>query len=177
MVTVAGKVKIQAAKILAPGPHLTLLGLRTQPAPRILPVMVCVVLAIFGAMGLLQLHWWALPLLVPLLMLGALAFATVGLLFTALLPSMDHMGLPFFLVIMPIAFISSTYFPLPDSAWLGLLAVGNPLHHLAEAARHLLVNGEPTRHLLYAPLLCLLMLAVLMPLDMHVLRRRVFGDH
>ncbi|MCB1739816.1 MAG: ABC transporter permease [Gammaproteobacteria bacterium] len=140
-------------------------------------VMVCVVLAIFGAMGLLQLHWWALPLLVPLLMLGALAFATVGLLFTALLPSMDHMGLPFFLVIMPIAFISSTYFPLPDSAWLGLLAVGNPLHHLAEAARHLLVNGEPTRHLLYAPLLCLLMLAVLMPLDMHVLRRRVFGDH
>ena len=85
-------------------------------------VMVCSMLCVFGLIGWLDLHWHALPLLLPLLALGALAFASVGLLFTALLPSMDHMGLPFFLVIMPLGFGSSTYFPLPDSAWVRAVA-------------------------------------------------------
>ncbi len=54
----------------------------------------------------------------PVVLPGALAFAFVGLYFTATLPSMDHMGLPFFLVIMPIGFASGTYFPLPAIRWL-----------------------------------------------------------
>ena len=39
-----------------------------------------------------------------------------------ILPSIDHMNIPFFLVIMPLAFASSTYFPLEsDSLWICLL--------------------------------------------------------
>src|SRR5690606_41770753 len=94
----------------------------------------------------------------------------------AILPSMDHMSLPFFLVIMPIAFASSTYFPLPDVPVLQAFAAVNPLHHLAEGLRTLLLHGRPTPHLAYAALLCVLMLAVLMPIDMRLLRKRVFGD-
>ncbi len=139
-------------------------------------VMVCLVLLGFGAAGSLHLHWIWLPLTIPLLFLAALAFSAIGLLFTALLPSMDHMGLPFFLVIMPIGFASSTYFPLPDLPLLAQIVQGNPLHHLAEGLRWLLITGTPTWHLAGAAGLCVLLLAVLMPIDLRLLRRRVFGD-
>jgi lipooligosaccharide transport system permease protein len=129
-----------------------------------------------AAAGQLYLHWAMLPVALPLLFLTALAFSTVGLLFTSIIPSMDHMGLPFFLVIMPIGFASSTYFPLPDLPVLSYVVQVNPLHHLAEGLRHLLIAGEVTWHLAAVAGLCLLMLAVFMPIDMRLLRRRVFGD-
>ena len=137
-------------------------------------VMVCVVLLGFGMAGALHLHW--LPVAIPLLFLAALAFSTIGLLFTATLPSMDHMGLPFFLVIMPMGFASSTYFPLPDVPLLLMAVQINPLNHLAEGMRLLLVAGTPSWHLVWAAGLCLLMLLILVPLDLRLLRKRVFGD-
>ena len=139
-------------------------------------VLVCVVLAGFGLAGKLALHWAWLPAVIPLLFLAALAFSAIGLFFTAILPSIDHMSLPFFLVIMPIGFISSTYFPLPDVMVLNAVAQVNPLHHLAEGVRALLLTGIPNWHLVAAAGLCLLLLAVLIPLDMRLLRKRVFGD-
>jgi len=139
-------------------------------------VVVGMVLFVFGLTGLLDLHWLYLPLVVPLLFLGALAFASVGLLFTSWLPSMDHMTLPFFLVILPIAFVSSTYFPLPDVVVLREVALINPLHHLAEGVRWLLVAGELTWHLPAAAVLCSLMITLLIPLDLRQLRRRIFGE-
>jgi lipooligosaccharide transport system permease protein len=137
---------------------------------------VCVVLAGFGVAGELTLHWLWLPAVMPLIFLAALSFSAMGLYFTAILPSIDHMSLPFFLVIMPIGFASSTYFPLPDVPWLTAVAQMNPLHHLSEGLRGLLLHGEWTWHLAAATGLCGLMLAVLIPLDMQLLRKRVFGD-
>ncbi|MDP3070656.1 MAG: ABC transporter permease [Opitutaceae bacterium] len=139
-------------------------------------VVVCLVLAGFGVAGVLQLHWTWLPLAIPLLFLAAVAFASVGLFFTAILPSMDHMGLPFFLVILPIGFTSSTYFPLPALPWLETLVLANPLHHLAEGLRWLLLRGTPTTHLAYAAALSAVMLLLLVPIDLRLLRKRVFGD-
>ncbi|HAV62835.1 MAG TPA: hypothetical protein DCY13_10770 [Verrucomicrobiales bacterium] len=139
-------------------------------------VVVCVMLVIFGATGWLTLHWVWLPIVVPLLFLMALAFSAVGLWFTSLLPSIDHMSLPFFLVIMPVAFASSTYFPLPPVPYLDIVVQLNPLHHLAEGLRHLLLDGRVTWHLAAAAGLCLAMLGLLIPLDMRLLRKRVFGD-
>jgi lipooligosaccharide transport system permease protein len=121
-------------------------------------------------------HWTWLPLILPLLFLNALAFAALGLFFTAILPSIDHMTLPFFLVIMPIGFASSTYFPMPDLPWLMPFIPLNPLHHLAEGLRQLLLDGTLNAHLASAAGLATLMLAALIPLDMRLLRRRVFGD-
>jgi len=138
--------------------------------------IVCVVLAGFGVASTLTLHWVWLPVAIPLLFLTALAFATVGLYFTAILPSIDHMSLPFFLVILPIGFASSTYFPLPDVPLLSVVVQVNPLHHLAEGLRWLLLKGTLTWHLAATAGLCLVMLAVLIPLDMRLLRKRVFGD-
>lgn len=139
-------------------------------------VIVCAVLAGFGLFGGLGLHWAWLPPLVPLLFLASLAFSAMGLYFTSILPSIDHMSLPFFLVIMPIGFASSTYFPLPDVPVVGTIAAINPLHHLAEGVRELLVRGQVTAHLAYAAGLCVLLIAALMPLDLRLLRRRVLGE-
>jgi lipooligosaccharide transport system permease protein len=139
-------------------------------------VLVCVVLAGFGLAGMLTLHWAWLPAAIPILFVAALSFSAIGLLFTAILPSIDHMSLPFFLVIMPIGFASSTYFPLPDVPWLTAAAQLNPLHHLAEGMRGLLLRGEVTVHLVAAFVLCVVLLAVLIPIDMRLLRKRVFGD-
>lgn len=139
-------------------------------------VIVCVVLAVFGLAGKLSLHWQWLPVIIPLLFLTALAFSAVGLYFTSLLPSMDHMTLPFFLVIMPIGFASSTYFPLPEIPAVKMIASINPLHHLADGLRTLLLTGKPTGQLALAAALCVLMIFVLMPIEMRVFRKRVFGD-
>lgn len=139
-------------------------------------VIVGLVLLGFGAAGLLSLHWGWIPIAVPLLFLTAVAFSAIGLFFTAIIPTIDHMNLPFFLVILPIGFASSTYFPLPESETLQRFALCNPLHHLSEGLRHLLLLGEPTMHLVVSAVLCLLLLAILIPLDLRLLRRRVFGD-
>jgi lipooligosaccharide transport system permease protein len=138
--------------------------------------IVCVVLGGFGFAGKLSLHWGWMPIVIPLLFLASLAFSAVGLYFTSIIPSIDHMSLPFFLVIMPIGFASSTYFPLPEIAALKIFAQFNPLHHLAEGLRALLLTGVATSHLWKAALLCIAMLALLMPFDMRLLRKRVFGD-
>jgi lipooligosaccharide transport system permease protein len=138
--------------------------------------MVSIVLVLFGIFGDLDLHWGWLPACLPLLFLAALGFAAIGLLCTALLPNMDYMNLPFFLVIMPIGFASSTYFPLPSAPVLDQLVAVNPLNHLAEGLRWLLIEGVPSGHLAAAAGLCVLLVVVLLPLDLRLLRKRVFGD-
>jgi lipooligosaccharide transport system permease protein len=139
-------------------------------------VIVCLVLAGFGLAGSLQLHWAWLPAVIPLLFLAALAFSAIGLLFTAILPSIDHIGLPFFLVIMPIGFASSTYFPMPEIPWLQTAVQVNPLNHLSEGLRWLLIHGQPTWHLAAAAGLSVLILLILVPIDQRLLRKRVLGD-
>lgn len=140
-------------------------------------IIVLAVLAGFSIAGWLELHWEISLSALPLLFLAALGFATLGLLFTAIVPSIDHMSIPFFLVIMPLGFASSTYFPMDGDtplawAWLTL----NPLHHLAEGVRFLLVKGELSYHLLLATGLLLSMVLVLVPVDFRLLRRRVLGE-
>jgi lipooligosaccharide transport system permease protein len=139
-------------------------------------IIVCLVLSAFGFAGKLHLHWGWMPVVVPLLFLTSLAFSSFGLLFTSLVPSIDHMSIPFFLVIMPIGFASSTYFPLPDVAIIKMAAQLNPLHHLAEGLRALLINGVWSSHLLKSALLSLLLLILLIPIDLRLFRKRVFGD-
>jgi lipooligosaccharide transport system permease protein len=140
-------------------------------------LVVGILLGLFAAFGWVDLHGFGALIALPFLFLAAVAFAAIGLCFTALLPSMDHMTLPFFLAIMPLAFTSSTWFPIESDnplllTWLAL----NPLHHLAEGCRWLLLEGRATMHLLWAAVECLVLILVLIPLDMYLLRRRVLGE-
>ena len=50
------------------------------------------------------------------------------------------MNLPIFLVVPPVGFISATYFPL-DHPVLAALSTVNPLYHLAEGLRGLMLGA------------------------------------
>ncbi len=140
-------------------------------------LIVCIVLLGFDLAGVLTLHWAWIPLSIPLFFVTALAFSCVGLFFTATVPTIDHMGLPFFLVILPIGFASCTYFPLPPIPWLEVVVQFNPLYHLAEGLRWLLLRGEITWHLPAAAIVSLFIILLLLPLDVRLLRKRIFGDN
>ena len=137
--------------------------------------IVGLVLSGCQAIGLLQLELEYLPFVIPIVLISACAFAALGLCFTALVPTIDHMNLPIFLVILPLGFVSATYFPLGHPV-LAAISIANPLYHLAEGLRGLLLAGDGTGHLAGLAALLAVMLAVLVPLDMRLLRKRVLGD-
>jgi lipooligosaccharide transport system permease protein len=85
------------------------------------------------------------------------------------------MNLPIFLFVLPLALFSGTYFPLEHPVARGISAV-NPVYHLAEGLRGVLVGGGGALHLVAAAALSFGMLAVLVPLDLRLLSRRVLGE-
>ena len=73
---------------------------------------------------------------IPLAFLGGLAFASIGMFFTGLIPSMDMFNLPIFLFITPMFLFSGTFFPvsgIPD--WARIFTFIFPLYHLVELTR------------------------------------------
>jgi lipooligosaccharide transport system permease protein len=137
--------------------------------------IVAAVLAGLAATGWLAISVWLLPAALPVVFLAGCAFAALGLCFTAVLPTIDHMNLPVFLLVLPMGFMSATYFPLEHPTLIAL-SLANPLYHLAQTFRGLLIGGPVIGHLLGLVALSGVMLAVLVPLDLRLLRRRVLGE-
>ena len=94
-----------------------------------------------GAFGLqLGGSWW---LSVPLLVLGTLCFMTIGLLAGALSRTAEGAVNLANLVVLPMAFLSGSFFPLDGApGWLRTLASAFPLFHLNEGMLDVLVRGE-----------------------------------
>jgi lipooligosaccharide transport system permease protein len=103
------------------------------------------------------------------------AFAATGLYFTGIVPTIDHLNLPVFLIVLPLAFASATYFPLQHPVLVAIASV-NPLYHLAEGLRGLLLGGDARFHIAALCVLCAVIVLVLVPLDIRILRRRVLGE-
>ena len=93
-----------------------------------------------GAFGLqLAGSWW---LSVPLLVLGTLCFMTIGLLAGALSRSAEGAVNLANLVVLPMAFLSGSFFPLDGApGWLRAVASSLPLFHLNEGMLDVLVRG------------------------------------
>jgi lipooligosaccharide transport system permease protein len=139
--------------------------------------IVCLVLLVISACGFVHLVWWALPACLPIAFVLGCAVALVGLFFTAIMPSIDHMNLPTFLVGFPVGVLSDTYFPVvAKAAWLRVLVGLNPVHHAAESIRGLLLLGRLDHHVVYLVLICSVMVLVLFPLVVRLMRRRVLGE-
>jgi lipooligosaccharide transport system permease protein len=137
--------------------------------------IVSVVLAGCHLLGLVSLDFRALIVLAPVVFVAGCAFASLGLFFTAVVPTIDHMNLPVFLLVLPLAVVSGTYFPLADPRLAPLRAL-SPLYHLAEAARGLLLGAPAAGHLVALLAMATVMILVLVPLDLRLLRRRVLGE-
>ena len=112
-------------------------------------------------------------LLLPLALLGGLLFAALGMICTALCPSIETFNLPIFLGITPMFLFSGTFFPLQNlPGWAQGLAQFLPLTHLVALVRgcslHLWTEG------LWLSLLYL-MLATLffLPIAIALMARRI----
>ncbi|RBM18059.1 ABC transporter permease [Streptomyces sp. PT12] len=84
--------------------------------------------------------WW---LSIPLVACGTLAFMSIGLLIGAWANSDEAANGALQVVIMPMAFLSGSFFPTDEMpGWLNAIATVLPLKHLNEAMMDVLSRGE-----------------------------------
>lgn len=88
-------------------------------------------------------------LCIPLAFVGGLAFASIGMFFTGIIPTIDMFNLPIFLFITPMFLFSGTFFPVSGiPAWAGIFSLLFPLYHLVELTRFLCIGSMESRPLL-----------------------------
>ncbi len=139
--------------------------------------VVALVLGVFDLFGFIHIHWPLLALTPLVACVAGWAFGAAALVFTAIVPSIDHMNYPVFLLAVPLSLVSNTYFPVPiHHPAVALLVHVNPVYYLAESFRSLLVAGAPDAHLagLFVTVSVLLVAAFLV--SHRLLRRRVLGE-
>lgn len=98
-----------------------------------------------GMLTLLGLVAWPSGLLVvPVALLGGLMFAALGLITTALTPSVDGFNLPIFLLVIPMFLFSGTFFPIDTlPRWAAVVAWALPLTHVASLMRGACLGRAP----------------------------------
>jgi lipooligosaccharide transport system permease protein len=138
---------------------------------------VAIVLAGLSLVGLVHIHLEYLFVAPIVAFPVGWAFAAFALIFTAIVPSIDHMNYPVFLVGTPIGLVSNTYFPIEsDDPWLSALVQANPVYQLAETNRALLVEGAFDAHSGMLALTTAVSLVVCAAVAQHLTRKRVLGD-
>lgn len=140
-------------------------------------VAVAVVLGAFHLAGVIHIAWgWLFVLPIVCALVGC-SFAALSLVFTALVPSIDHMNYPAFLIGVPIGLASNTFFPLePSQPAIRVVMELNPVYQLAETARALLVTGSAGMEAAKLAATSLGLLVIVTPIVMRLMRRRVLGD-
>ena len=139
--------------------------------------IVSIVVAVFDLLGVVDVKAQFLVFMPLLGFVAGCAFASFALIFTAIVPAIDHMNYPVFLIGWPLSLVSNTFFPIePKNEALWALMQVNPVYQLAECARGLLVLGDPGVHLLGLLGSTLLLLVPSTLLAVRLTRRRVLGD-
>lgn len=131
-----------------------------------------IMLAVLGILGLVE--WPSALLILPLAILGGLAFGALGMVFTGLVPNIDLFTLPTFLFITPMFLFSGTFFPLDTlPGWAQYVAMTLPLTHLSTLAREICL-GFPSGWSSIGSLLYLVAFtALFFPIALRVMRRRL----
>jgi len=130
-----------------------------------------IMLAIISLFGLIRYPEGLL--LVPLSFLAGLAFASIGMYFTAVVRNIDLFNLPIFLFITPMFLFSGTFFPLDTlPGWAQALAYCLPLTHLVEINRTIAI-GPLDVTALWNLLYLTLFSAILFPLALIKMRHRL----
>ena len=75
-------------------------------------------------------------LILPLAVLGGIAFGSIGMFFTGIVGNIEMFNLPVFLFVTPMFLFSGTFFPIENlPTWAQQVALLFPLTHLANLAR------------------------------------------
>ncbi len=84
--------------------------------------------------------WWV----VALATLGGLLFGSAGMCFTAVCSTSSSLRLPMFLLLVPLALFSGTFFPVDALPWWAARAAwASPLTHLASLTRGAMLHRAP----------------------------------
>lgn len=131
-------------------------------------VLMMAVVSLFGLLS----YPYAL-LLLPAAFLGGLAFASAGMVCTAIVPTIETFNLPIFLFITPMFLFSGTFFPVTNlPGWAQVVARALPLTHLVELCRSLAL-GRPSIGALAAVAYLAVWNVVAFPLALRGMRRRL----
>jgi len=114
-------------------------------------------------------------LVLPMSFLGGLAFGTVGMVFTGIIPTIDMFNLPIFLFISPMFLFSGTFFPISAlPGWAQLLSSALPLTHLVNLCRSFCLGELPPDFALGVAYITII-LVVFFPVAMYVMRKRLIN--
>lgn len=131
-------------------------------------ILMMLVISLFGL-----LEYPGAILLLPIAFLGGLAFACAGMIFTAIVPTIEVFNLPIFLFITPMFLFGGTFFPLSNlPEWAQLVAHALPLTHLVELCRAAALEGFRSG-LIYSLLYLSLWIAITFPVAILLMRRRL----
>jgi lipooligosaccharide transport system permease protein len=126
------------------------------------------VISLFGVLAWPS-SWWVLPLAA----LGGLLFASLGMCFTAVCPTIDSFNLPIFLLVFPMFLFSGTFFPVDMlPGWALRVAWALPLTHVASLLRAATLNRPPA-HLAASVGYLVGMAALLFVTSLVLMRRRL----
>jgi len=101
--------------------------------------LMLLVVSFFGLIEWPHFLW-----VLPLACLGGLLFSSLGLITTALSPSIETFNVPIFLVIFPMFLFSGTFFPIDVlPAWARVLATILPLTHVSLLVRGACLGNMP----------------------------------
>jgi lipooligosaccharide transport system permease protein len=134
-------------------------------------IATAIMLTVVSLFGLV--HYPHGLLILPLAVIGGIAFATIGMVFTGIVPTIDVFNLPIFLFITPMFLFSGTFFPLENlPAWAQKLALALPLTHLVRLTRQACL-GTISPDLLWELGYLVLFSLICFPLALVVMHRRL----
>jgi len=134
-------------------------------------IATTIMLAVLTAFGLI--HYPHGLLLIPLSVVGGIAFGAVGMYFTAIVPHIETFNLPIFLFITPMFLFSGTFFPLDTlPGWARMVAWTLPLTHLVAVTRALCF-GQFSPHLVWHMLYLFALACIGVPVAIHKMRCRL----
>jgi lipooligosaccharide transport system permease protein len=97
-------------------------------------ISAAIMMVVIGFFGLIRYPDGLLIL--PLAVLGGIAFGSIGMLFTSMVGNIEMFNLPVFLFITPMFLFSGTFFPIENlPRWAEQIALVLPLTHLANLTR------------------------------------------
>lgn len=131
-----------------------------------------VILTVLSLFNLIA--WPQALLLIPVAVLGGLAFAVLGMTFTGIVKNIDLFNVPTFLLITPMFLFSGTFFPLDSLPhWAQLTAQIFPLTHLVTLCREISCGTILRTDMLVAVIYLTIFSIILFPLSLHLMRRRL----
>jgi lipooligosaccharide transport system permease protein len=112
-------------------------------------------------------------LIIPLAFIAGIAFGSIGMYFTGIVPNIELFNLPVFLFITPMFLFSGTFFPIENlPEWAQYLAVLLPLTHMVNLTRSLSL-GIIDLSLLTGFSYFVIIGCIFFPLAIHKMHRRL----